>query len=192
LHSRALKGGAAGKIGGLGEAKMALSANRPTTIKSRRYASLALGLVAAVLLFAAGGVLIDLRQEMVDQKAFVHRADKLDFILVDFLAGQGVLLAPATVNGWTSTLHIGWRRMDVAPDNCREQSYMLKKPGPSVFTKMPNDWYLCARAPAKKYQLPSSLTSGYWLYPLQILLAGMLLAWIGWRLWPRRQVKQTV
>jgi hypothetical protein len=168
---------------------MALSAvhNRSTTIKSRKFASLALGLVAAVLLFAAGGVLIDLRQEMVDQKAFVLRADKLDFVLVDFLAGQGVLLAPATVNGWTKSLHIGWRRVDVAPNNCREQSYMLKKPGPSVFTKMPNDWYLCSRAPAKKYDLPSLLTSGYWLYPLQILLAGMLLAWIGWRLWPRRK-----
>ena len=158
----------------------------PAMIKSRRFAALGLGLAAAVLLFAAGSVLIDLRQEMVDQKLFAHRAEKLDFVIVDLLAGQGVMLAPATVNGWTKSLHIGWRRMDVAPDNCREQSYTIKKPGPSVFTKMPNDWYLCSRAPAKKYELPDSLTSGYWLYPLQILLGAMVLAWMGWRLWPRR------
>jgi len=173
---------------------MAISAvlRHPATIKSRRFAALGLGLAAAVLLFAAGSVLIDLRQEMVDQKRFAHRAEKLDFVIVDLLAGQGVLLAPATVNGWTNSLHIGWRRMDVAPDHCREQSYMIKKPGPSVFTKMPNDWYLCSRAPAQKYALPESLTSGYWLYPLQILLAGVLLAWLGWRLWPRRSVTRTV
>jgi hypothetical protein len=172
---------------------MALSAvlSHPATIRSRRLASSALGLAAALLLFAAGGVLLDLRQEMVNQKEYGHRAQKLDFTLVDFLAGQGMLLAPATVNGWTKTLHIGWSRMEVGPDRCREQSYMIKKPGPSVFTHMPNDWYLCARAPAQHFALPSSLTSGYWLYPLQILIGGTFLAWIGWRLWPRRRLEET-
>jgi len=171
---------------------MALSAklNHPATVRSRRLASLAAGLVAAVLLGAAIGVLFDLRQEMVDQREFAHRGEKLDFTVVDFLAAQGVLLAPTTVNGWTKSLHIGWTRMEVAPDRCKEQSYMIKKPGPSVFTHMPNDWYLCARAPSEYYVLPSSLSSGYWLYPLQILLAGMVLAWIGWRLWPRRGAQQ--
>jgi hypothetical protein len=160
--------------------------SHPTTIRSRRFVSLMTGLVAAVLLGAAFGVLFDLRQEMVDQREYAHRGEKLDFTVIDFLAGQGVLLAPTTVNGWTKSLHIGWSRMEVAPDRCKEQSYMIKKPGPSVFTHMPNDWYLCSRAPSEHYVLPSSLSSGYWLYPLQILLAGSLLAWIGWGLWPRR------
>jgi len=161
--------------------------SHPATIRSRRVVSLAIGLIAAVLMFAAGSVLLDLRQEMVDQRQFVHHGDKLDFKLVDFIAGQGLLLAPATVNGWTDGLHIGWSRMDVGPTRCKEQSYMIKKPGPSVFTHMPNDCYLCGRAPAQRYAMPSSLTSGYWLYPLQLLFAGAVMAWIGWRLWPRRQ-----
>ena len=171
---------------------MALSGmlSHPTTIRSRRFVSLMTGLVAAVLLGAAIGVLFDLRQEMVDQREYAHRGEKLDFTVIDFLAGQGVLLAPATVNGWTKTLHIGWTRMEVAPDRCKEQSYMIKKPGPSVFTHMPNDWYLCSRAPSERYVLPSSLSSGYWLYPLQILLAGSLLAWIGGCLWPRRPAQE--
>jgi hypothetical protein len=171
---------------------MALSAlfRHPTTLRTRRLAALVAGLVAAVLLGAAIGVLFDLRQEMVDQKEYARRGEKVDFTVIDFLAGQGVLLAPATVNGWTKTLHIGWSRMEVAPDRCKEQSYMIKKPGPSVFTHMPNDWYLCSRAPSESYVLPSSLTSGYWLYPLQILLAGTVLAWIGWRLWPRREAQR--
>jgi hypothetical protein len=168
---------------------MALSAlpSHPATIRSRRFASLSLGLAAAVLLLAAGGVLFDLRQEMVDQREFVHRSEKLDFMLVNAIAGQGWLLAPATVNGWTKTLHIGWTQMGVSPDRCKEQSYMLKKPGPSVFTHMPNDWYLCAGAPAERYVLPAAMKSGYWLYPLQVISAGVILAWIGWRLWPRRR-----
>jgi len=166
--------------------------SHPTTIRSRRFVSLMTGLVAAVLLGAAFGVLFDLRQEMVDQREYAHRGEKLDFTVIDFLAGQGVLLAPTTVNGWTKSLHIGWSRMEVAPDRCKEQSYMIKKPGPSVFTHMPNDWYLCARAPAEHYVLPSSLASGYWLYPLQILLAGTVLAWLGWRLWPRRAAQGAV
>lgn len=171
---------------------MALSGmlSHPTTIRSRRFVSLMTGLVAAVLLGAALGVLFDLRQEMVDQREYAYRGEKLDFTVIDFLAGQGVLLAPATVNGWTTTLHIGWSRMEVAPDRCKEQSYMIKKPGPSIFTRMPNDWYLCSRAPSQSYVLPSSLASGYWLYPLQILLAGTMLAWIGWRLWPRRPAQE--
>jgi hypothetical protein len=172
---------------------MALSAvlSHPATIRSRKLASLILGLVATLLLLASGGVLFDLRQEMVDQREYAHRSEKLDFTLIDVIAGQGILLAPETVNGWTKTLHIGWTRMEVGPDRCKEQSYMIKKPGPSVFTHMPNDWYLCARAPTEKYVLPSSLTSGYWLYPLQVLLAGTILAWIGWRLWPRRREAET-
>lgn len=167
---------------------MALSdvLNHPATIKSRRWAALGLGLVAGFLLLASGAVLFDLRQEMVDQREFAHRGEKLDFTVVDYIARQGLLLDPATVNGWTGGVHIGWARMEVAPDRCKEQSYMIKKPGPSVFTHMPNDWYLCARAPTERYVLPSSLTSGYWLYPLQILFAGALLGWIGIRLWPRR------
>ena len=98
---------------------MALSAmlSRPAAIRSRRLVSLAAGIVAAVLLGAALGALFDLRQEMVDQREYAHRGEKLDFTVIDFLAGQGVLLAPATVNGWTKTLHIGWTRMEVAPDS---------------------------------------------------------------------------
>jgi hypothetical protein len=160
--------------------------SHPATIRSRKVASSLLGAAAALLLLAAGGVLFDLRQEMVNQREYAQRAEKLDFRVVDFLAGQGFLVAPQTVNSWTKTLHIGWSRMEVAPDRCKEQSYMIKKPGPSVFTHMPNDWYLCARAPTEKFVLPNSLTSGYWLYPLQILLAGAIMAWIAFRLWPRR------
>jgi len=71
-----------------------------------------------------------LRQEMVNQREFVHRSEKLDFMLVNAIAGQGWLLAPATVNGWTKILHIGWTQMEVSPDRCKEQSYMLKSRAP--------------------------------------------------------------
>jgi hypothetical protein len=68
---------------------------------------------------------------------------------------------------------------------------MIKKPGPSVFTRMPNDWYLCGRAVSQRYTLPSSMTSGYWLYPLQVFFIGVILAWLGWKLWPRRRLTAT-
>lgn len=173
---------------------MALSAilKHPAAIRSRRAASLAAGLIAALLVLAGAGVLLDLRQEAIDQREYLDRADKFDFILVDAIAAQGILLAPATVNGWSSSLHIGWRPLEVGPDRCQEQSYMIKKPGRSVFTHIPNDWYLCARAPAQTYALPSSMTSGYWLYPLQALLIGVILAMIGWKLWPRPRLRNSI
>jgi hypothetical protein len=169
---------------------MALSAilSHPATTWSRRLTALAAGLIAAVALLAACCALLDLRQETINQKPFVHRADKFDFTVINALASQGILLAPATVNAWSSTVHIGWTPLEVGPSQCKEQSYMIKKPGPSVFTRMPNDWYLCARAASKRYSLPSSMTSGYWLYPLQVFFIGAILAVIGWKLWPRRQV----
>jgi len=168
---------------------MALSAilTHPATKWPRRLTSLAAGMVAAVALFAGCSALLDLRQEAINQKAFAHRAEKFDFTVVDAIAAQGVLLAPATVNAWSGSLHIGWTPLEVGPNWCREQSYMIKKPGPSVFTHMPNDWYLCGRAPSARYSLPSSMTSGYWLYPLQVFFIGVILALIGWKLWPRRR-----
>jgi hypothetical protein len=59
----------------------------PATIRSRKVASSLLGAAAALLLLAAGGVLFDLRQEMVNQREYAQRAEKLDFRVVDFLAG---------------------------------------------------------------------------------------------------------
>ena len=169
---------------------MALSAilSHPAMKWSRRLSSLAAGAVAAVALLAGCSALLDLRQEAIDQKAFAHRAEKFNFTVVDAIAAQGILLAPATVNAWSSTLHIGWTPLEVGPAWCKEQSYMIKKPGPSVFTHMPNDWYLCARAASKHYSLPSSMTSGYWLYPLQVFFIGVILALVGWKLWPRRRL----
>lgn len=166
---------------------MALSAilSHPATTWSRRLTALAAGAAAALLLLAACSALLDLRQEAINQKAFANRAEKFDFTVVNAIASQGILLAPATVNAWSSSLHIGWAPLEVGPTRCKEQSYMIKKPGPSVFTHMPNDWYLCGRAASKSYVLPSSMTSGYWLYPLQVLLIGAILAWLGWKLWPR-------
>ena len=156
----------------------------PAAIKSRRTLSLAAGLAAALLLLAGAGALLDLRQEAINQKEFGRRSEKLDFIVIN--AMTGLLLSPQTVNDWSGNLHIGWVPMEVGPDHCKEQSYMIKKPGPSMFTRMPNDWYQCARARVKKFALPSSMTSGYWLYPLQALLIGVILAWLGWKLWPRK------
>lgn len=148
---------------------------------------MAAGLAAALLLLAGAGVLLDLRQEAINQKEYARRAEKLDFVVIDAMAG--LFLSPQTVNDWSGNLHIGWMPMEVGPDRCKEQSYMIKKPGPSVFTHMPNDWYLCARAPSQKFALPSSMTSGYWLYPLQALLIGVILAWLGLRLWPRKPLR---
>jgi len=169
---------------------MALSAvlSHPATTWSRRLTALLAGAGAAVALLAGCCALLDLREEATSQKAFAHRSEKLDFLVVDTVAAQGILLAPVTVNAWSSKLHIGWTPLEVGPDQCREQSFAIKKPGPSVFTRMPNDWYLCARAPSQRYALPASLTSGYWLYPLQVLAIGALLAWLGWKLWPRRRL----
>lgn len=172
-----------------GYQEMALSVvlSHPATKWSRRLASLLMALAAALLVLAGGSALLDLRQEAINQKEYPHRSEKLDFVLVETLAGHGMLLAPETVNAWTGNLHIGWSQVDVGPDQCKEQSYLVKKPGPSVFTRMPNDWYLCGRAPAGKFALPAALTSAYWLYPLQVLFIGVILAWLGLRLWPRRR-----
>ena len=169
---------------------MALSAvlSHPAMKWSRGILSLLMAVAAFLLVLAGGSALLDLRQEAVNQKEYPHRAEKLDFILVEILAGHGMLLAPETVNAWTGDLHIGWSRLEVGPDQCKEQSYLVKKPGPSVFTRMPNDWYLCARAPAPNFALPTALTSAYWLYPLQVLVIGVILAWLGFRLWPRRRI----
>jgi hypothetical protein len=169
---------------------MALSAilSHPATKWSRRLTALAAGAAAGLLLFAGCCALLDLRQETINQKAFAQRSGKFDFTVVDTIAAQGILLAPATVNAWSSGLHIGWTPLEVGPTWCKEQSYMIKKPGPSVFTHMPNDWYLCGRAPSKHYSLPSSMTSGYWLYPLQVLGIGVILALAGWKLWPRKRL----
>jgi hypothetical protein len=168
---------------------MALSAilSHPATTWSRRLSALAAAAAAAMALFAGCSALLDLRQEAIDQKTFVQRSEKFNFTVIDAIAAQGILLAPATVNAWSGALHIGWTPLEVGPDQCKEQSYMIKKPGPSVFTHMPNDWYLCARAASKRYSLPSSMTSGYWLYPLQVFFIGVILAWLGWKLWPRRR-----
>jgi len=167
---------------------MALSAllSHPATTWSRRLTALAADIAAILLLLAGCSALLDLRQEAVNQQAFADRSGKLDFMVVDALASQGILLAPATVNAWSSSLRVGWTPLEVGPAWCKEQSYMIKKPGPSVFTHMPNDWYLCARAASKRYALPTSMTSGYWLYPLQVFFIGAVLAWLGWKLWPRR------
>jgi hypothetical protein len=167
---------------------MALSAalSHPATKWSRKLTALTAGAAAAVALFAGLSALLDLRQETIDQKAFVHRSEKFNFTVVDTIAAQGILLAPATVNAWSSTVHIGWTPLEVGPAWCKEQSYMIKKPGPSVFTHMPNDWYLCGRAASARHVLPLSMTSGYWLYPLQVFWIGVILAWLGWKLWPRR------
>jgi hypothetical protein len=169
---------------------MALSAilSHPAATWSRRLSALAAGIAAAVALLAGCSALLDLRQEAINQKAFADRSEKFDFTVVDAIASQGILLAPATINAWSSTLHVGWTPLEVGPTRCKEQSYMIKKPGPSVFTRMPNDWYLCGRAASKRYSLPSSMTSGYWLYPLQVLFIGVILAWLGWKLWPRRRL----
>ena len=166
---------------------MALSAilTHPATKWPRRLTSLAAGMVAAVALFAGCSALLDLRQEAIDQKAFAHRAEKFNFAVVDAIAAQGILIAPATVNSWSRRLHIGWTPLEVGPHQCKEQSYMIKKPGPSVFTRMPNDWYLCGRAPSRHFTLPPSMRSGYWLYPLQVFCIGLVLAGIGWKLLPR-------
>jgi hypothetical protein len=169
---------------------MALSAilSHPAMTWSRRLTALATAIVAAVALFAGCSALLDLRQEAINQKIFANRTDKFDFTVVNAIASQGILLAPATVNAWSSSLHIGWTPLEVGPSRCKEQSYMIKKPGPSVFTHMPNDWYLCGRAASQRLSLPSSMTSGYWLYPMQVLVIGVVLAWLGWKLWPRRRL----
>lgn len=162
--------------------------NHPATTWSRRFTALVAGVAAVLLLLVGCSALLDLRQEAINQKAFADRAEKFDFMVVNAIASQGILLAPATVNAWSGTLHVGWAPLEVAPTRCKEQSYMIKKPGPSVFTHMPNDWYLCGRAASKHYSLPSSMTSGYWLYPLQVFFIGVILAWLGWKLWPRRRL----
>ncbi len=168
---------------------MALSAilSHPATAWSRRLIALFAGAAAAVALLAGCSALLDLRQEMISQKAFAQRTEKFDFMVVDAIASQGILLAPATVNAWSNSLHVGWTPLEVGPSRCKEQSYMIKKPGPSVFTHMPNDWYLCGRAASQRFSLPSSMTSGYWLYPMQVFFMGVILAWLGWKLWPRRR-----